>query len=161
MKRIIIIIISTIVAFTTFAQTDSVDKIDNGHLTLTTMAGFGKNYNDKNVFVNTFGMDYSKQISNKLNLRVGANITNVEGDVFCEDKAPRRRKDAGMYVGMDYKVNDNLLLSGTIFYNTFSSTLGANVNMEYKFNENTTLDFSMTFVERLNSPCYHQTISNR
>jgi hypothetical protein len=52
---------------------------------------------------------------------------------------------------MDYKVNDKMMLSGTVFFNTIYSTLGANLNMQYKFNEDTFLDVSFTYI-RTNAP---------
>lgn len=140
------------VSFTCFSQEDTIRKEDNnGHLSLYTTASFGKDYYGKSYTTNSLGMDYCKQLNDKLRLRVGADILTIQGNSRLIDRRPRKNKDASLYVGMDYKVNDKMMLSGTVFFNTIYSTLGANLNMQYKFNEDTFLDVSFTYI-RTNAP---------
>lgn len=146
MKKIFVIILLLSVSFFGFSQQDTTKENKDQHINVFTAVSFGQNYYGRNYFTNTFGVNYSEKVSNKVRLRVGASIFNYDGATLV-DKAPRRHKDASLYAGLDYKVNENLMLSGTIFFNTIYSTLAANLNMQYKFNDDTFLDVSFTYIK--------------
>lgn len=158
MQRYIYILLACLLSFSNLeAQNDNFllnDKdsasfeIEKDWLSFHTSAFFGKTFFNENIFATNYGFDYSHQINKKSRLFVGVDIMNT--DVKPRDLAPRRTKtSASAYIGLQYDFNDKLSLAGSVFYDSFCNTLGADIDVMYKFNEDTYFNFYAMFSKSL------------
>ena len=140
-----------------YAQNDaqSGQQESKEHMTLHASTTFGQDYFSNNFFINTFGADYSKQLNDKTTLYLGANIFNVNTSKELADFAPRNKHTGSMYVGMSYKANDNLIVSGDIFYNGIYNMIGGDFDMKFMFGEHSFFEISATFSRQLSPAGYH------
>ncbi len=157
MQRFIYILLACVLSFAdieaqnhnSFAQEeDSTLEIKKDWLSFHTSVFWGRNFFDEKTFVSNYGFDYAHQINSKTKLFVGVDIMNA--DVKPRDLAPRRNKTAAStYIGLQYDVNDKLSVAGSVFYNSFYNTLGADVDVTYKFSEDSYFNFYAMFSKTL------------
>lgn len=114
-----------------------------------TSASFGKDWFGQQYFVSEYGIDYKRKINNRLTLFAGVDMYNIEGN--ARDLSPRKDRDLNVaaYLGMDYKVNEKLNLAGSVFYNSFDSRLGGDLDMRYRFNDNSVLNLYFQFSKQI------------
>ena len=125
-----------------------------------TSASFGKDWFNNSFVATEYGLDYVRKINNKVTLFAGVDLYDININKVSRDLAPRRNDvNFSAYMGMDYKVNENLAMSGSVFYNSFASMIGGDFDMQYRFNDNTTLNISATFIKTLQPTSYHYPIS--
>lgn len=124
-----------------------------------TSASFGKDWFGQQYFVSEYGIDYKRKLNNRLTLFAGLDMYNIEG--HARDLSPRKERDLNVaaYLGMDYKVNEKLNLAGSVFYNSFDSRLGGDLDMRYRFSDNSILNlyfqFSKQMSDGINTPMFY------
>lgn len=157
MQRFIYILLAYLFSFSTLEaqennsllNDDTISfEIQKDWLSFHTSAFFGKTFFNENIFATNYGFDYSRQLNNKTKLFVGFDIMNA--DVKPRDLAPRRTKtSASAYIGLQYDLNERLSFAGSVFYDSFFNTLGADIDVMYKFNEDTYFNFYAMFSKTL------------
>jgi len=163
MKRWISIFIVICCSFVAFSQEyNSLTSVDNKQERTLVHAStiFSADSYSNKFFINSFGVDYFRKIDNKTSFYVGANLFNINMNTKdLIDRSPRRKNTASFCMGMSYKANDNLILSGDIFYNGIYNIVGADLNLKFLLSEDSFFEFSASFSRQLPTAGYHQPIS--
>ena len=158
MKKFIFVFIALLSVIILPAQERNIDnRVEDKkeHIALHMTTTFGQDYFANNFFINTFGVDYSKQLNNKTTLYLGANVFNVNTAKELSDFAPRRKNAGAMYMGLSYKANENVIISGEVFYNGLFNIIGADLDLKVLFGENSFLEISASFARQLSPSGYH------
>ncbi|MBQ9312737.1 MAG: hypothetical protein IJ213_06780 [Bacteroidales bacterium] len=158
-KACYILIIFVLYSVSSFAQwkTDTLESKEN--FAFHTSASFGKDWWNNSYFMTEYGFDYKKYLTHRLSLRAGFDIYDLHTNQKLRDLAPRRNDvNAMVYVGADYIVSDRLEISGTLMFDSWNSTIGADVDVLYKFSENSFLNVSATFIQGLQFSGHHKPV---
>ncbi|GEM_PF-5893823 len=109
-----------------------------------TSAFWGKDFGGNNFFATSYGLDYARRVNNKTTFFVGADMINT--DAKYRDLAPRKNKtSAEAQIGLSHKFNDRLTVSGSVFYNSFYNSIGADLDVTYMFGEDSFINFYASF----------------
>ncbi|MBR1769634.1 MAG: hypothetical protein IJ748_04170 [Bacteroidales bacterium] len=157
MKKLFVILAVTLISLSSYAQKENIDYpngdsvlCNSDFLSFHTSVLFAQNWFGRNSFTTNYGFDYVKSLSNKTTLFLGANIMN--SDANLRDLSPRKTKTyAQTYFGMEYNVNDKLSIGGSVFYDSFFETVGADVDVLYRFSENSYINIYAMFSKSLDN----------
>ncbi|MDR1847460.1 MAG: hypothetical protein LBR17_05025 [Bacteroidales bacterium] len=167
MKRIFLFTaISVTFCLSGFAQQDSIDG-QRTHYEFSTGMGGGIGFWGEKFTSTDVSLGVSHQINKDLRLRFFASTGSFNSTLTgnYEDKAPYRNplNRQAAAVGMDYKINTNLQLSVTAYFDCLNlgsmnnylhtsrlTTAAFNANLTYKFRNDSFLNLNVTFMETNN-----------
>lgn len=109
-----------------------------------TSAFWSKDFYGNDFFATSYGFDFARKINNKTTLFVGIDMLNC--NTKYRDLAPRRSKNGvETQIGITHKFNDKLFVSGSVFYNSFYNSVGADLDVTYKFSDDAFFNFYASF----------------
>lgn len=124
------------------ADSNSFEKKD--FMQFRTSAFWSKDFYGNDFFATSYGFDFARKINNKTALFVGIDMLN--SNTKYRDLAPRRNKNGvEAQIGLTHKFNDRLFVSGSVFYNSFYNSIGANLDVTYKFSDDAFFNFYASF----------------
>lgn len=145
-KRILILFALALVLLQAHCQnlsdSNSFEKKD--FMQFRTSTFWSKDFYGNDFFATSYGFDFARKINNKTTLFVGIDMLNC--NTKYRDLTPRRSKNGvEAQMGITYKFNDKLFVSGSVFYNSLYNSVGADLDVTYKFSDDAFFNFYASF----------------